>query len=262
MSTLVVASSREDAAAVEAVETHHAQLSGQVGALVDRLTLAAAAPLGAERDALVAFVRSEVLPQAEAKERTMYAAARRDPAAALLVDALLADNATLRGLADRIAAAPTGVEAAGYGRALQVLLDSHLAKENDLLLPLLAADSEVSVAAMLEELRGAGQGTGEEPADAADADQPAGGHSCGCGHEHDQAVPELDARFVPHDIRHATIFGALSAVPAGGQMVLVAPHDPLPLLAQIEGREPGVWSVGYLERGPEAWRLLFSRTGA
>ncbi|HEX6517716.1 MAG TPA: DUF2249 domain-containing protein [Nocardioidaceae bacterium] len=71
--------------------------------------------------------------------------------------------------------------------------------------------------------------------------------------------PELDARAVPHAIRHATIFGALDAVRPGGGMVLVAPHDPLPLLDQVEQRFPGAFDVDYLERGPEAWRLSFVR---
>lgn len=73
--------------------------------------------------------------------------------------------------------------------------------------------------------------------------------------------PELDARAVPHAIRHATVFGALDAVRPGGGLVLVAPHDPLPLLAQVEQRSPGVFEIDYLERGPEAWRLAFVRTG-
>ncbi len=42
-------------------------------------------------------------------------------------------------------------------------------------------------------------------------------------------------------------------------MVLVAPHDPLPLLAQAEERFPNTSTVEYLERGPQAWRLLFTR---
>ncbi|HJR39204.1 MAG TPA: DUF2249 domain-containing protein [Nocardioidaceae bacterium] len=74
--------------------------------------------------------------------------------------------------------------------------------------------------------------------------------------------PELDARVVPHAIRHATVFGALDAIAPGGGMVLVAPHDPLPLLAQIEQRSPGVFEVEYLERGPEAWRIAFVRRTA
>ncbi|WP_406725681.1 DUF2249 domain-containing protein [Streptomyces sp. GD-15H] len=73
-------------------------------------------------------------------------------------------------------------------------------------------------------------------------------------------MPELDARAVPHALRHATVFGALGAVPAGRAMVLIAPHDPLPLLGQLERRNPGVLAVEYLERGPEAWRLLFTRS--
>ncbi len=80
---------------------------------------------------------------------------------------------------------------------------------------------------------------------------------CACGDDH--GIPELDARAIPHAIRHATIFGALSAVKPGGAMVLVAPHDPTPLLAQIAEREGDALEVTYLERGPEAWRLQFSR---
>jgi uncharacterized protein (DUF2249 family) len=42
-------------------------------------------------------------------------------------------------------------------------------------------------------------------------------------------------------------------------MVLIAPHDPLPLLAQLEERHPGRFSVDYLERGPESWHVRFIR---
>jgi uncharacterized protein (DUF2249 family) len=94
------------------------------------------------------------------------------------------------------------------------------------------------------------------------ADGAAGGcgGECGCGEQDPAgALPELDARAVPHEIRHATIFGALDSVGPGSGMVLVAPHDPLPLLAQVEQRSPGRFSVDYLERGPEAWRIRFVR---
>ncbi len=82
--------------------------------------------------------------------------------------------------------------------------------------------------------------------------------SCGCG-EHDADVPALDARVIPHAIRHATIFGALSGLRAGQQMDLVAPHDPLPLLGQIRQLHGDAVSWDYVERGPEAWTLRFTR---
>lgn len=72
-------------------------------------------------------------------------------------------------------------------------------------------------------------------------------------------LPELDARLIPHAIRHGAIFGALGQVPPGRAMVLVAPHDPLPLLAQLEELEGEAVAVSYLERGPQAWRLRFDR---
>lgn len=95
----------------------------------------------------------------------------------------------------------------------------------------------------------------------ATADGGCGG-SCTCGEVDGPQYPELDARTVPHAIRHATIFGALDSIAPGAGLILVAPHDPLPLLAQIEQRWPDEFAVSYLERGPEAWRLTFARRAA
>jgi uncharacterized protein (DUF2249 family) len=41
--------------------------------------------------------------------------------------------------------------------------------------------------------------------------------------------------------------------------VLVAPHDPLPLLRELEEREPGAFTVGYDARGPETWDVRLAR---
>ena len=76
----------------------------------------------------------------------------------------------------------------------------------------------------------------------------------------DEGAPELDARAIPHAIRHGAVIGALDSIRPGRSMVLVAPHNPLPLLAQIEKREPGAITVTYLTEGPEAWRLRLTRT--
>lgn len=85
------------------------------------------------------------------------------------------------------------------------------------------------------------------------------GHSCGCGGHDEAGHPELDARLIPHAIRHATIFGALDGLRPGFGLVLLAPHDPVPLLGQVQQRWPEGFEVSYLQRGPEDWRLLFLR---
>lgn len=73
-------------------------------------------------------------------------------------------------------------------------------------------------------------------------------------------IPALDVRPVPRSIRHATVIGALSAIHPGRSLDLVAPHDPQPLLRQIEALEPDTWTIDYLETGPEAWTLRLTRT--
>ena len=86
------------------------------------------------------------------------------------------------------------------------------------------------------------------------------GHTCTCG-GHDAALPELDARAIPHAIRHASIFGALDSLATGGGLILIAPHDPLPLLDQAKARYGDSMSVEYLQRGPDAWKLQFVKVG-
>jgi uncharacterized protein (DUF2249 family) len=136
------------------------------------------------------------------------------------------------------------------------------AGENEQVLPLLAQAPDVDLAGLLggmHELLGGHDHDHHHEHGHGEAAGGCGGHSCTCGEVDGPGYPELDARVVPHAIRHATIFGALDAVGPGGGLVLVAPHDPLPLLAQVEQCNPGVFDVSYLERGPEAWRLLFTR---
>ena len=45
----------------------------------------------------------------------------------------------------------------------------------------------------------------------------------------------------------------------GAAMVLVAPHNPLPLLRQLNDREGDAIEVSYLQEGPDAWRLKLAR---
>ena len=83
-------------------------------------------------------------------------------------------------------------------------------------------------------------------------------HACGCG-GHDEADPVLDVRPIPHAIRHATVFGAFAAIPPGQSLVIVAPHLPLPLIAQL--RERAEVDVEVLVDGPDAWHVRLTRVG-
>lgn len=99
----------------------------------------------------------------------------------------------------------------------------------------------------------------------ADAGAPAeneaggcGGH-CSCG-ENNAAAPELDVTTIPPAIRHAAIFGALESIAPGASLVLMAPHEPLPLLEQLAAAQPGVWTSKGEQVGPDRWRVRLTRS--
>jgi uncharacterized protein (DUF2249 family) len=280
VNTVVLASSEQEAEAVEAVVAHHAAMAGALATHSERLLGAHDNEQAADaRDELVHWAVTELLPHAKAEERALYPLAAQLPEGRLLIESMLGEHEVIVGLVAQLRTADTAVRAAAVGTALRVMFDSHLGKENDLVLPVVAQAPGVSLAEALHGMHelldeGAADDAhaghhadgghdhahgGHEPASAA-AGETGHGHSCGCGEVDGPELPELDARAVPHAIRHATIFGALDAVRPGGGLVLVAPHDPLPLLKQVEQRHPGMFAVDYLERGPEAWRLRFQRS--
>lgn len=257
-SEVVVATSAEDAAAVDAVKAHHAELSGKIAALTEALLSAVerdASVFEQARAAAVAVLTGELLPHAEAEERALYPAAATDERARMLVETMIAEHRVIGDLAQRVATESSPVRAAAAGYALRVLFDSHLVKENEQILPVIAADPAQSLAGIthgMHELLGASH----EHAPAAGG---CGGHTCACSAVEEQDDPVLDVREVPHAIRHATVFGAFDTVPTGSSLVLIAPHDPLPLLRQLTDRADGKLGVDYEERGPEAWRLRLTR---
>lgn len=260
--TVAMATTVDDARAMEAIVEHHAELLTALSTRVEGLVTAAmkhdVAAFTAARDVLTRWCEHELVPHAAAEEQTLYPAAGAVEAGRLLVAAMIEEHATIRRLVAGIAATHEPVVGAAAGVALRVVFQGHMTRENEQIVPLLAGDPGIALADLLEGMHGALTTSTPHDEDVTAVDGH-GGHSCGC-HEVDEGIPELDARMVPHAIRHATIFGALHAVRPGQGMVLVAPHDPLPLLAQIEQRDPGAFTVEYLEQGPEAWRLQFVRT--
>jgi uncharacterized protein (DUF2249 family) len=261
MRDVVIASSEADAQAAEAVRQHHAEMSGvlagHVEALVAAVARSDAGTAGEARERLSAWCEVDLLPHAQAEERALYPAAGETVEGRLLVQAMVAEHDVI---GDLVRALSSGgrdlVRDAAHASALHAVFESHLAKENDLVVPLLLRTPGVSVAALLggmHELLGGGAD------DVESAGGCGSGHACSCGESDPAGHPELDARAIPHAIRHATIFGALESVPADGGLVLLAPHDPLPLLGQISDRWPGEFRVDYLETGPETWRLVLVR---
>jgi hypothetical protein len=62
---------------------------------------------------------------------------------------MIFEHETLLGLARDLVAAPTAVDAAAAARAIEAIFVGHVRRENDLLLPALAADPDVDLPALL-----------------------------------------------------------------------------------------------------------------
>jgi iron-sulfur cluster repair protein YtfE (RIC family) len=158
--------SQSDRRAAEAVIDHHRQLAEALAAHTGRVHAAATGDdpslVWRAREALVDWLRTELVPHATAEEAVLYPAAAAQPAGRLLVDGMIAEHHAITALVTELATAGTPVAAAAAARALSALFAVHLAKENDLILPLLLAAEQVSLAGLLEgmhELLGA-----DEPA--------------------------------------------------------------------------------------------------
>lgn len=273
MSDVILSSTEADSVAVEAIRQHHAELLAALDARVDALARAAGGgdrgQFDGARADLLAWCRRVLMPHARGEEKTLYASGHGKPELRALIDGMLDEHVRLSGLIDEFSFGTEAVPSLLAAGGLRAMLTAHVAKENELLLPALSAASDVSVAEGLEQMHAVlSADAAADPAhehvhaDAHAEHAHADGHTCTCQESDSADFPELDARTVPHAIRHSTIFGALDAVRPGNGLVLVAPHDPLPLLAQLEQRAPGVFAVDYLQRGPDAWRLAITRRAA
>jgi len=74
----------------------------------------------------------------------------------------------------------------------------------------------------------------------------------------EKEIPTLQANLIPHAIRHGAIHGALGTRQVGESLILVAPHNPVPLLREVEAREEK-YELEYLKEEPREYHIKFTR---
>ena len=257
-----------NAAVIAAIRGHHEQLA-------DRLQVLTAAVLAAvpteaytaERDELLGWYRSELLPHAEAEEAALYGPAETLDATRLLVSGMLAEHRALAALIGELAEATAAMQVASAAAAARAVFAVHLSKENDLLLPALDIAGMNLTAALegMQEILGHPSSSQDE-------------HECGCGeHGCGDAVAqtegprpvelvtnptlrrdELDVRALPHGARHEIILTKLDQLRPGESLVIMNDHDPKPLRYQTEAMWPDRFTWSYLQSGPELWRVAIT----
>lgn len=76
-----------------------------------------------------------------------------------------------------------------------------------------------------------------------------------------EGVYPFDARGIAKRFRHASIFGALSALQPGETMRFCNDHNPLPLLSQINSHYGSRIKMAYVSREPGEIVIDFLVTG-
>jgi iron-sulfur cluster repair protein YtfE (RIC family) len=139
-----------DAESAGAIREHHAELQAALRECVVALQDAVRDGHSHERlqRATLAFLDTELLPHAAAEERSIYPAGDRG-VTAMLVHAMLDEHRNLIARVAGLRKSTDAIEAVGIASAILALFESHLSKENDLLLPALMADPSVSLGALL-----------------------------------------------------------------------------------------------------------------
>jgi hypothetical protein len=136
--------------AADAIRAHHVELHA---ALRDRVLAVLAAARGGSspttpRDDVLAFLDGELLPHARAEEEALYPAGDVGPSA-LLVEAMIAEHRDIVGRIEALRGADDAIEIVAGASAILALFESHLAKENDRLIPALVARPDVSLGELL-----------------------------------------------------------------------------------------------------------------
>lgn len=141
----------EATGALEAMLAHHDELLGavatKIGALAESLDDPGRYELAAAD--LAAYLSTDVLSHATAEEGTIYPAAAAEEGLAGTVEQMVEEHRQLARAIERLGNASDPAEALVEARGIGALFASHVAKENQVLLPALVADEAVDLDPLL-----------------------------------------------------------------------------------------------------------------
>ena len=160
--------------AFEAILAHHAALADGVDRRVAALRSAvgSGARYGSAAAELVAYLAAEVLPHAKAEERTVYRVAAEHDDLAPTVAGMVDEHRRLASSVEQLATASSGAGAVAAAEGIGSLFAAHVAKENELLLPSLAASGDPDLPGLLAQMHRVAEADGADGPSAADPADP------------------------------------------------------------------------------------------
>ena len=163
-----------DTDAFKAILNHHRSLEDDVSARVGSLQHAveAGVPFEPAVAELVAYLGGDVLPHALAEEHSIYRVASARAELADTVREMITEHRSLASASELLADASSGEAAAAQAQEIATLFAVHVARENDVLLPPLVADSDVDLAQLLIQMHRLTEAAQQESPLSEDASTP------------------------------------------------------------------------------------------
>ena len=137
---------------VAAARRHHETLLRTLSDRVEELLVAVESrseEVRAARLHLVEFCDTQLLPHARAEESSIYPAAATDGRTRLLVEAMTVEHRTIADLVEVVRYAFHPVRAAAAAESLRVLFETHVAKEDSIVYPLVASVPGLSLEGLM-----------------------------------------------------------------------------------------------------------------
>lgn len=146
----VLSATGVDSDAFVEITRGHAELQGELAERTARLLdlLAEEGLPLADRDELVAWMRSRVVPYLAREAEVFYPVVSARPQQRPLIEVLGAELAQITAGLERLAGAQVTFDIGSAAIALRVMVGRHLAAERDILLPTLAVSSDDSLATL------------------------------------------------------------------------------------------------------------------
>jgi iron-sulfur cluster repair protein YtfE (RIC family) len=139
-----------DQQAADAMHAHHTEMATTLRRRVAALGVAVQAREGhvEQQRSVLDYLEHDLLPHAMAEEKALYPAGDSG-LTAMLVHAMVVEHRNLVAHVDAFRETTDAIQAVALSSAILALFESHLAKENDLLVPALVADEHVSLIELL-----------------------------------------------------------------------------------------------------------------
>ncbi len=234
----------------QAMKNHHHELAKQLEQLVNAIYQEQP---GANPEALVSFLKQDLLPHAAGEEKELYPVVGElvrqygKPTATMSIDHEYIGNyiksieETSKALERATPEERPALQArlARLGLQLEALFHVHLDKEERVYLPLF--EKYVSEQEQQKVLDGMHEAHGDEN----EAASP--------------VKATVDVRIIPPSRRHPLIFETFESLQPGEAFELINDHDPKPLYYQFQAERGGEFTWDYLQAGPEVWQVQIGK---